>query len=141
MAAIVGAALTVVAAPVASAASPALAVFSGSSFGIGDPSTSVRIADVTDDGLNDLIASSPGVPTIAVFAQQPDHTLSAAVSLSTDGTAPTLLLATGDLNDDGIDRSRGRHRRRRRRVAAGVGLARSEDPRVDRDPRARRRDR
>ncbi|MGZ4150181.1 MAG: FG-GAP repeat domain-containing protein, partial [Actinomycetota bacterium] len=103
VAAIVGATLTVAAAPAASAASPALAVFSGSSFAVGKPSSSVRIADVTGDGLKDLIVSRIGATsTVAVFPQQLDNTLGAAVPLATDGTSPALLLATGDLNHDGF---------------------------------------
>jgi hypothetical protein len=101
-AAIVGATLTVAAAPAASAASPTLAVLSASSFAVGKPSSSVRIADVTGDGLRDLITSRIGATSaVAVFPQQPDHTLGAAVPLAVDGTSPALLLATGDLNGDG----------------------------------------
>ncbi len=72
---------------------------------ISDVPFGVEVADITDDGLNDIIMDvSPG---IVVFPQQPDHTFGPRryypyYASSFGGSSIHQALSVGDVNGDGL---------------------------------------
>jgi hypothetical protein len=66
---------------------------------------STAIADVTGDGMNDLLLTTLGSPShLRVYAQQPDHTLDPTPAVyalpPVNEVQPKVNIATGDLDGD-----------------------------------------
>ncbi|MFD6176835.1 MULTISPECIES: FG-GAP-like repeat-containing protein [unclassified Isoptericola] len=80
-------------------------------FGTGSDPTSVAVADVTGDGLDDVLLTTRGYASeeddarfkLAIFAQQPDGTLAVPTVLPSHGGtfAATMRTAAGDFDADG----------------------------------------